>query len=518
MLFQQMSKDVYNMERIETWKEKIRDKLPLLILIFCIIQPFLDIAGYWQARLGIGNGLTMALRMLLLAGSVLLGFILSDRKRVYVYTAMVLACLTGLHVFACLQNDNGYQEPVTDLVNLIRIYFLPMMTICFITFLRQNEKSFSAMKKGMVIDILLIAAVQLISAVTGTDPHTYAVDKTGILGWFLWTNSQSAILGMLAPIAICWVMNRWRDRLLPVALITAISEATLYVLAPRLSYGSLIIVGLGTALCLLIADRKRWKQALVIVLVTCLFVGAYPLSPTYKRLNKNSIRAEKTKQQIRELDITPIETEVPTDTDGEPVKDAKPRVIIDKKTADKYEKLYRSQDTLWSMVDRFGRDKVLEAYGYTLDPTILSNTRTIKIKFCELLMDESGTLSRLFGLNLIEMRYQRYDKDSKLVTDNYDVENDFHGIYFLTGWVGLALMIIFLLWFGLRALWAVIKKPKLCFTPTMAAFALAYGIGLLHAYFTASVLRRNNASVYLAMVLAGLWYLSQRQKQAKESK
>ena len=57
----------------------LREKLPLIILLFCLIQPVLDIAGYWQNRLGISNTATMAARMLLLGGSVLLGFFLSVR-------------------------------------------------------------------------------------------------------------------------------------------------------------------------------------------------------------------------------------------------------------------------------------------------------------------------------------------------------------------------------------------------------------------------------------------------------
>ena len=197
-------------------------------------------------------------------------------------------------------------------------------------------------------------------------------------------------------------------------------------------------------------------------------------------------------------------------------KEKKKKVKLDKDNADKMEKLYRSQDILWSRVDRFGRERVFEAYDYSLDPTVISNTRLMKITFCKLLMEESGTLSKLFGLNLKAMTNDRYDKDGILTTDNFDVENDLHGIYFLTGIVGLGLMICFLLYFGLRALIAVIRRPKIYFNLPMCAFAIAYGLGLIHAYYTASVLRRNNASIYLAMVLAALWYLS-RKKDAKAS-
>ena len=170
---------------------------------------------------------------------------------------------------------------------------------------------------------------------------------------------------------------------------------------------------------------------------------------------------------------------------------------------------------MWSMISRFGRDRVFRIYNYTLDPTILGNTRLMKINFCILAMEDAGLPSKLFGLDLKDMTQNRYNAKSELVTDNYDVENDFHGVYFLTGIVGLTLMILFLLYFGVRALIAVIRKPKVSFHLTLASFAMAYGLGLIHAYFTASVLRRNNASVYLAMVLAGLWYLSRKQLQTE---
>ena len=501
--------------------ERISDRLPLFVFLLCLIQPILDVAGYWQQTLGVGNAVTMILRMLLLGGSVLLGFLLSHRKRYYFLAAAILAALTAGHILACSRAEQGYVDMTNDLINLLRIYFLPLMTLCFISFLRRNGGVLQAMIRGMVIDLLLIAGVQLLSTLTGTDPHTYSVDRTGIRGWFLWTNSQSAILAMLAPVTICWALQRWKDRILPVILFSAVSEATLFVLAPRLAYASLAATGLGIAVCLLLIDRSRWKQALAVALVTCLFVAAYPLSPTHKRLSDNDDRAEKTEEIIKQMDI---QIEIVTEPETEPSlpsgetqnpdapKPPKTHVVIDKKNAAKLEKLYRSQDILWSMVERFGRDKVFEAYSYTLDPTVLSNNRLMKIRFCELLMNESGPLSRLFGLNLHEMTYPRIDKDGNPTVDNYDVENDLHGVYFLTGAVGLGLMLIFLLFFGVRALIAVIRDRKTHFTLPMCAFALAYGLGLIHAYYTASVLRRNNASIYLAMVLAGLWYLSRRRQ------
>ena len=492
----------------------------MLVIFLCISQPVLDAVGYWQQTLGMGNALTMTIRMILLAGSVFLGFLFSKRKRVYLITAAILAALTAGHIYACSQNPNGYIAPITDIINLIRIYFLPLMTICFISFLRCNKEVYPALVKGLVIDVALIAAIQLISSLTGTDPHTYSDDGIGILGWFLWTNSQSAILAMLVPIAICWSLIHWKKHLHFVALVTVVSEATLFALAPRLAFASMVASGFGIALCLLLTDRSRWRQVLVITIITALFTAAIPISPMYRRLNFNNIREAQAEERIKEMNIqiqivTEPLTEAPSgETAPSNPTYAEPKVILDEQNADKLESLYRSQNSIWSMVDRFGRDRVFEIYEYTLDPTVLGNARTMKIHFCELLMEESGLASHLFGLNLAEMTYRRAEKGTDAI-DNYDVENDLHGVYFLTGYVGLGIMILFLLSFGIRAFVAVLRDRKRFFMLPLCAFSLSYGLGIIHSIFTASVLRRNNASIYLSVILAVLWYLTQNSNQTE---
>ena len=179
---------------------------------------------------------------------------------------------------------------------------------------------------------------------------------------------------------------------------------------------------------------------------------------------------------------------------------------------------------LSGMVQHFGYDRVMEKYDYTLDAAILGDWRIEKLSFCELLMEDGSGMQHLFGLNLLDMReYVKNgvkNEETGKWEDGYqifDVENDFHGIYFLLGIVGLALMLVFLLYFGVRALLRVIRDFRTYFTVDMIAFVGAYVFSLLHAYFTVSVLRRNNASVYLGLVLACLWYLT-RKEVAKDAK
>ena len=513
-------------KRLDSRKEAVIKCLPTLILIYCILQPILDVIGYWQMMLKYGNTFTMLIRMLLLAGSVLLGFLLSERKRYYFLTAAVLLVLTGMHVVANL--PGGYTEPITDLVNLIRIYLMPMTVLCFITFLRRGgDKAFHAMKTGMLINILIIVLVELLSVITGTDRETYRHEHIGVLGWFFWANSQSAILSMMAPIVICWSLSRWKDKLLPVALFTVAAEVALYFFGTRLTFGAMVASGLAVGVCLLLMDRSRWRQAAVILLVTALFTCAFPFSPMARRMQAVEDINERGAEKISEQNITPLpDDQIPTETldPSNPNHHPSGPGVPNYSDEDwiKMERIYHGY--LYGMLQRFGFERVAAKYNYTLDSAILGNWRTEKLTFCDLLMEDKPLLCRFFGANLMDMREFVVagvrNEETGAWEDgyvNFDVENDFHGIYYLLGIAGLVLMTVFLLYFGVVALYRVIREFKTYFTVDMIGFAGAYLFGLMHAYFTVSVLRRNNASVYMALVLAGLWYLSRKKESEQAS-
>ena len=118
--------------------------------------------------------------------------------------------------------------------------------------------------------------------------------------------------------------------------------------------------------------------------------------------------------------------------------------------------------------------------------------------FAQMLMNDSPVSSQIFGLNLARFT----------VGENiYDVENDFHGLYYLYGWVGLGAYLLFLAYFVYLIIWALIKNARKYYTPEAAAYGIAFLMCLAHAYNTAGVIRRPNASIYLSVILAVFYYL-----------
>ena len=507
------------MKIIDKTKQAVIRKLPLLLVIFCVIQPLLDALGFWQDRLGLPNLLTTLIRMALLGAMALLGFWLSQRRWVYVAVFGVLALYLGGHVWACsTQNSNvlwaiGYQDPKTDLLNQIRILLLPVTTLCLITFLRRNGDCFRALKKGLLLTLAVIAGIMLLATVTGTDPHTYNgyddMVPMGVLGWFLWTNSQSAVLSMLVPLAIFWAADRWKTRLLPTLLVTAAAEATLFFLGPRLAYAALAAAGFGLGL-MLILKRQSWKPIVAVLLVTCVFLGLYPLSTTYARTREVAAQNE---EEQRRISLRLGDGALKSGDGADAVMDLEQPYLRNLVLT------YYSLGVHGPM-RRFGVERTMAKYNYTREYAQIGNQRNKKLAFCSMLMDDASFQSHLFGLDLCDMKEQEgiwSQREQRWVDENYDVENDFHGIYYLCGGVGLGLMIGFLGLFLVLLLRRLTKNFKQTFTVETAAFAISFACALAHAYFTASILRRNNASVFLAVILACLWYLSSDLKLKRET-
>ena len=131
----------------------------------------------------------------------------------------------------------------------------------------------------------------------------------------------------------------------------------------------------------------------------------------------------------------------------------------------------------------------------------MTELRPKKLKFAQLLMDGSPASAKVFGLELSRFTVGE---------NTYDVENDFHGIYYLYGAAGLAAMLLFLGYFLARLMRSLRNQGWTFLTADTVAWSIALGCCLLHCYFTAGVLCRPNAAFYLAACLAAVYQLTNK--------
>ena len=155
------------MKKETSW---LSSHIPHLTAALFLIQPVMDIISYWLQEWGVSNLPTLILRFGVLGATVLIGFVLSDRKKVYYIAAAILILLGLGHIWACLQV--GYVGPIADLTNYVRVIQMPVTVLCLITFFRKDDRSFDGMQLGLTAALLITLAVEIISVVTGTDPNT----------------------------------------------------------------------------------------------------------------------------------------------------------------------------------------------------------------------------------------------------------------------------------------------------------------------------------------------------------
>lgn len=486
--------------------KKLNSCLPYLVGFLCVIQPILDVIAYWNQQFGMSNTWTTVLRLVLLLGGFVVGFLVSRRRGIYLVFSLVLLLFLGGHAAACLMTKQGYLNWTEDLIDQGRTLVLPVTALTFMSFLQADRRVLPALLRSLIVNLCLILLVMLLSTLMRNDPHTYPSKALGVRGWFIWPSPQSAILSILSPLTVAWALHRWPERALPVALVSLISFGMLFFYGTRLSW--LTIVGVGASLSAVVfffGGRLRRRQAAGILLCALIFTALYPVSPMAK--NRAAV-AENEQAKKERVSAAAAEAAASSGAPAETGPNGENMEAI--RAAYRY--------NLQGMIDRFGLERTARQYRYTLDAGRICNDRLMKVSFCRMLMDDvaaESPLSRFFGLELERTHvrdtevYDFYTDDWNVDTENYDPENDVIGVLTLNGIVGLALLAGLILWVCVLAIVSVWKDRRR-FTPLFASFAAACGIALIYACSTASTLRRNNASVYFAWALAGLWYLSTR--------
>lgn len=451
--------------------------LPGVLVGLCAAQPLLDVLSFWTQDLAWGSKLTLSLRLLIFLGVMLTGFVLSERRRFYWIAAAVCAALYAGHVLACLRANAPFTTAnlISDATNFIRFAQLPLFTIAFITFLRFCRQGFASLERGITIAFWIIATVALLSALTGTNPYTYPDKRIGLCGWFYFANSQSAILSMLVPLALCPALRSGQiRRCLPIAVV---GFAELFCFATRLAYMSLFVTAIGMVITLALTKRGSAKVCAVLLLCAAVCAAGYTVSPIHR--NQQAVAANAVRKQ-ENIDRLVAQGKAEFGDQG-------------------YAYLtYAYDEYLGGTVERYGLEATAEMYGYSTKAADITNVRTIKINYCRLMLNTEPLTSRLFGLSYDEMTYHGYC---------YDVENDFHGIAYLYGWAGLACLLAFLGYFLVIIVCALIRNARRYFTVEAGACGVALCTALAHIYNTAGVLRRPNASFYLCLILASIWYL-----------
>ena len=252
----------------------------------------------------------------------------------------------------------------------------------------------------------------------------------------------------------------------------------------RLAYAAIFATAVGMAFTLFVADREKRRSIVLLLVCAAVCLGGFFQSPMYENRSVMTLNAADKQERIDTLVAGSAAWAEAYGLEGD--------------TYERVRLLGAYHAYLSGLVEKYGIARVAELYDYTTDGALIADNRIEKQSYCILMLEDSPPLSRLFGLELGDMVYR---------DTNYDLENDFLGIYRLYGAVGALLLGGFFLYFIGLIGYALLKNAKKYYTTEAGAWGVALVMALLHAYATAGILRRPNASFYLSVVLAVIFFL-----------
>ncbi len=478
-------------------KSGISNQLSKIVLVLLLLQPILDVLSYFLQELG-DTTISTLLRFALLGFVALLGFFVSDKKRVYVVFYAIVSIFWILHALNCFRV--GYKSVYTDTANYLRIISLPIYTLSFITFFKKGENIRKSIYLGIALNFALIAVFTAIPWLIGQRVYTYDTLGLGVMGWFGVRNAQSAIVALVTPLTIYFCYKSKKIWLY--ILSCAMTMALLFLTGTKLTFYSIFLVSAAYIFAFLLNLKKKSIPYIAALALIC--VAAFILRPVSPMMERER-RSELARDNYTALVSESVRSSADEETlmmlqSGEALKSGDPELLG---------KLRKSRFGVYSdkeiygtvyadLNSRFGVYNVMKAYEYSIEPTILSDSREKKTTFAELMWDEKDFLTKLFG----------FEYDDMLYGENiYDLENDFPAVFFFCGYIGFGLYMLFFLYFAFIILRAFIRDIKGFLTVEVAAVGMTFLLAIGAAQISGNVLRRPNVTIYFAVACAYVYDL-----------
>lgn len=506
-------------------KDFLTDKLSGILLGLLVIQPALDVLSYFAGQYGL-TAITTLMRFGLLGLVVLLGFLLTDKKRIYLIPCAAIAAFWGAHMLNCFRI--GYTSPVQDTANLLRQLIFPLYALTFITALNGRPHLRKTFYLGALIAFLEIILFTALPWLLGQRIYTYESLYLGVMGWFLIPNAQSSIIVLCTPMAI---FAAYRIGKYPVYLLSVLMPiALMFVTGTKLAFYSIFIIcGAYIFLFALQLGKKSLRYALpllALLVLSAAFKGQSPMavrdsmSAYSQNIYSNMIADSLSNTGTDQATLNAIRS----DDDGPSLKlqleNVRRRVMPIYSDTGVYG--FRTKD----LNARFGVYNVMEIFDYSGSSAVLSNLRTLRLNYAKLIWQEKDTLTHFLGIEYSDF----------LLADNiYDLENDFPSIFYTTGYLGFALYLSFFVLFFYhifrafagsiqqaarleresakvpriflwpRIFWQGLRQFMTIETGTVGVcFLLAIGAAQISGY----VLRRPNVAIYAAIAAACLYSIT----------
>lgn len=493
--------------------KKINKILSSILVIFILIQPFLDIYIFFDEAIVNKyhfSPSTIIRLSFIFTITILFLFTYKSKKSYLIYGSYILLIIayTFGHLYYCkdfysLFPNNFSYSIISEIFYIIRMV-IPLVLIIVTNEMKYKEKSFL---KTINILVLLIAGSIVITNFLGVSLGAYSseiksitffdwfsgiYDKgftfydTATKSWFTFANLISNMLVMLTPIIY---YQLYKSSSLKIILIIFIQLLSTFMLGTKIAtFGFLIITVTSLLIYLFFTILKKeykfnYRVILIIIIFIILWFFIYPYSPAH---NREYLTNQQNNQTIKNIDI-------------------KDKIVKDYESYSKYHDKDENKEMLIELIEKnldiFPVKELLiyETYSYKYDPyfwykmiknnyTSLSNTRFVTEQILIRVSDiNNSKMSNYFGISFSRM------------SNIYNLERDFLSQYYSLGIFGIICVLPYALLamiFGIKIL--ILYKNKFNSINIMIMFSIS--TGLLGAYFSGNTLDNLTFSIVLSYI------------------
>lgn len=437
------------------------------LLCIIILQPILDIISYFQEEM-FGKSYSWIARIIILLLIGCITFFKSKNKLKLILKISPFFCFFILHFLNLFYTNR--LNVINDLKYFILVFQMPILTILLIDYLKDKKEHVKAIKKGMVINYIVIAFSILISFITNTYETTY--DIGGITGWFSSANTASMILCALAPWTLHYFFKKGND--LHYILISIATMVLLYFNATKACYATLVASFFVVIVFEFLSYKKKKVNIILPVIFFMLSLGLYNVSLTAVRQKNVDKTVDEDSKIISELiDFNSID--ISNDEDVLNVLNAS--------------YIYRD------LIEIHGEKKVIDIMRNHLSAEALSNNRYRKLINAKIEYKNTNLITKFLGFG--------YNTVAK---NNLDLENDFSAIYYYYGFVGFGIYVAFICYFILKMLKLFIKNPAIIINTEFVILAFLIALLVFGGEYSGAFFRKPNANIYFSLLLSILYF------------
>ena len=458
--------------------------MPLfLITILFAVQPCLDVLSFWTKN----DTATPAgyIRLVILVLLPLISFVVSGEKKRQLGFYAIAGGFCLLHCLNCFRN--GYISPAYDIRYLASVIQMPVFTVCFFTLIHDDDTKEAALR-GVKAAALLTLLFFVVARITSTGNVTYG-EGLGYSGWVIDENrnANSTIFVILGCFSIYFALNSSKNTFLFLVPLTV--DIVYLVTGTKGCYFSIFAVFLSYGVYLLYQKyvlRKELKRtALIILTVLAVFSAViYPWTPRYKVTEAQRKTARGTQGEI---EATLLEK-------GIDITDMSPQERFDNPVVKEVFEFYywKYLGVKPDLIDRFTMDRVLMQYKMSTNVAKLIDARVMERNYADMVFQDSDLPTKIVGFEASEMGFDGV----------YDLENDWHAVFYYYGYLGFFLYVGFVLTILYRCLLVLWRDSFKTITLEQFCCFLVFILVIGLAHFSGATLRRPNVSIWLSLILA----------------